>query len=127
MVAATTRILVPVDGSVSSSRATEKAVFLAEKCGAVLDFLFVGEELSQALTSEAIFAEIFKNIPAPLTAEKHLASGNVPQAILDTAKTCGADLIVMGSRGLGIFRGAFLGSVSQKVMEDSSIPVLIVK
>ena len=125
--AAITRILVPVDGSVSGSRAAEKAVFLAEKCEAGLDFLFVGEELSQELTAEAIFSDIFKNIPVSLKAKKHLASGNVPVAILDTVKTCGADLIVMGSRGLGIFRGAFLGSVSQKVMEESPIPVLIVK
>lgn len=121
------RILVPVDGSVSGSRAAEKAVFLAEKCGAMLDFLFVGEELSQELTAEAIFADVFQHIPSALTTKRHLASGNVPLAILDTAKTCGADLIVMGSRGLGIFRGAFLGSVSQKVMEESLIPVLIVK
>ena len=65
------RILVPVDGSVGSGRAVEKALFLAEKCQ--------------------------------------------------------AGMIVMGSRGLGIFRGAFLGSVSQKVIEDAAIPVMVVK
>ena len=125
--ASITRILVPVDGSLGASRAAEKAAFLAGQCGAQLDILFVGDELSQDLTAEAIFADILQRLPAALHVKKHLASGSVPQAILDTAKTSGADLIVMGSRGLGIFRGAFLGSVSQKVMEESPLPVLIVK
>lgn len=33
----------------------------------------------------------------------------------------------MGSRGLGIFKGALIGSVSQKVIEDSPVPVMVVK
>ena len=125
--ASITRILVPVDGSMSGSRAAEKAIFLAAQCGASVDFLFVGEELSQELTAEAIFADVFQHMPENIAAKRHLASGNVSQAILDTAAACGSDLIVMGSRGLGIFRGALLGSVSQKVIEESPLPVLIVK
>ena len=116
------RILVPVDGSVGSGRAVEKALFLAEKCGAALDFLYVADAIG-----EVIFSEIWKNLPEGLTAEKHVASGNVAHAILDTAEKCQAGMIVMGSRGLGIFRGAFLGSVSQKVIEDAAIPVMVVK
>jgi nucleotide-binding universal stress UspA family protein len=37
------------------------------------------------------------------------------KAILDCAKTEGADLIVIGSRGLGDLKGLLVGSVSHKV------------
>lgn len=38
-----------------------------------------------------------------------------------------SDLIIMGSRGLGLFKGALIGSVSQKVVEESPIPVMVIK
>jgi nucleotide-binding universal stress UspA family protein len=37
-----------------------------------------------------------------------------------------ADLVVVGARGLGGFRGALLGSVSQKVVNHSVCPVVVV-
>ena len=47
--------------------------------------------------------------------------------ILDFAETNDIDLIVMGSRGLGVVKGVLLGSVSQYVVEQSKCPVLVVK
>ena len=38
-----------------------------------------------------------------------------------------SDLIVMGSRGLGLLKGVLIGSVSQKVIEESKIPVMVIK
>ncbi len=46
--------------------------------------------------------------------------------LLHHAKKIDADLIVMGSRGLGAIRGV-LGSVSYAVLRESDIPVLVVK
>ncbi|MBQ1615172.1 MAG: universal stress protein, partial [Selenomonas sp.] len=37
------------------------------------------------------------------------------------------DLIIMGSRGLGIVKGVLLGSVSQYIVEQAKCPVLVVK
>ncbi|RNL39479.1 universal stress protein [Paraeggerthella hongkongensis] len=46
--------------------------------------------------------------------------------IVSYAEECNCDLIVMGSRGLGAFRG-ILGSVSSHVLREAPIPVLVVK
>lgn len=46
--------------------------------------------------------------------------------LLAHAKKVNADLIVMGSRGLGAIRG-MLGSVSYAVLRESEIPVLVAK
>ena len=37
------------------------------------------------------------------------------------------DLVIMGSRGLGVVKGVLLGSVSQYVVEQAKCPVLVVK
>lgn len=56
-----------------------------------------------------------------------IIEGDVADSILDTAKRLDADLIVVGSRGLGRFSGLLMGSVSQKVSQLSECPCLIVK
>ena len=33
----------------------------------------------------------------------------------------------MGSRGLGLHKGVFIANVSQKVIEESKIPVMVIK
>lgn len=57
---------------------------------------------------------------APVHAEEHVSSH-----ILDAAN--GAGLLVMGSRGRGGFTGLLLGSVSQRCLEASEIPVAIIR
>ena len=47
------------------------------------------------------------------------------QAILDTAKDKRCDLIVMASHGRTGFSAAFLGSETQKVLAQSTVPVLV--
>ena len=47
--------------------------------------------------------------------------------ILDFATDKDMDMIVMGSRGLGVVKGVLLGSVSQYIVEQSKCPVLVVK
>ena len=121
------RILVPVDGSVSSTKATDEAIFFASRCGAVLDFVYVESDINKDIPSAIIFAELIKKMPEGVKAETHSVSGNVAKSIIRLAGELGSDMIIMGSRGLGIFRGALIGSVSQKVMEESSIPVMVVK
>jgi nucleotide-binding universal stress UspA family protein len=53
------------------------------------------------------------------------ACGLPATAILDTAKD--ADLIVVGARGIGGFRGLLLGSVSRQVLHGAHCPVAVVR
>ncbi len=59
--------------------------------------------------------------------ESVVAPGDPAQQIIELAEKNRCDFIVMGSRGAGPLRGALLGSVSQKVLNNSKCPVLIVK
>ena len=60
-------------------------------------------------------------------AETILASGHPAKIILDIAKIKGTDLIVVGSRGLGGVKGLLLGSVSNAVVQNSKVPVMVIK
>ena len=56
-----------------------------------------------------------------------LAYGNAPERIIEEAEHAKADLIVLGSRGLGEVGGLVLGSVSHKVIQHATCPCLTVK
>jgi nucleotide-binding universal stress UspA family protein len=56
--------------------------------------------------------------------EKAVAKGVPAQVLVEKAE--GADLLVVGSRGLGGFRGLLLGSVSQQCAHHAPCPVVIV-
>jgi nucleotide-binding universal stress UspA family protein len=55
------------------------------------------------------------------------AGGTPGEFIIKTANELEVELIVMGPRGLGVIRKAFLGSVSDYVVSKSPIPVLLYK
>lgn len=57
--------------------------------------------------------------------EVKLISGKPGEAIIEAMKECGADVVVMGSRGLGAIRRTFVGSVSDYVLHHSPVPVII--
>jgi nucleotide-binding universal stress UspA family protein len=54
-------------------------------------------------------------------------TGDCADAILESAGAVGADMIVVGSRGLGQVRGLLLGSVSHKVAQHAACTVVTVK
>jgi nucleotide-binding universal stress UspA family protein len=56
-----------------------------------------------------------------------LLFGSPAESILQVAETRGCDLIVMGTRGLGLLQGLLLGSQTQKVISHAHCPVLVVK
>jgi nucleotide-binding universal stress UspA family protein len=56
-----------------------------------------------------------------------LETGDAREKILAAAKENSADIIVIGSRGMGKISRLLLGSVSQSVVQNAKIPVLVVK
>ncbi len=134
-------ILVPVDGSESSDRAIDKAVTIAKLYGAEIDFLYVANINQLAINaclSDAILEAVMKagnvileraieRIPEGVTARQSAETGSPAVVILDFANEHDVDLIVMGSRGLGVVKGVLLGSVSQHLVEQAHCPVMVVK
>jgi nucleotide-binding universal stress UspA family protein len=57
----------------------------------------------------------------------HVPNAHTATAIIETAKSRGCDLIVMGSHGRRGLRKLFLGSQTSEVLADGSVPVLVVR
>jgi nucleotide-binding universal stress UspA family protein len=140
-------ILVPIDGSDNSLAAVRNAVELASSCHAVVEFLHVvnldgafiqsaGEcqkrchsVLEDAVdVGRKILNQALDMTPDDVEAKGHCISGDdAAQTILTSAEKIDADMIVVGSRGLGAFRAALLGSVSSYVLSHACCPVIVVK
>ena len=134
-------ILVPVDGSEGSDRAVAEAIAMAEICEARLNFLYVANINQLAINaclSDAILEAVTKAgnvildramemVPSGIEKEAFSETGSPAVVILDYASANDIDLIIMGSRGLGIVKGVLLGSVSQYIVEQAKCPVLVVK
>lgn len=140
------RMLVPVDGSESSRKAADFAVRLAfcEDCELIAVHA-VDEEIASEMARyadrpvEAVVARMRQSGEGYVedvrqTGQKQgvKVSGEVRvgiphQVILAMAAETGADLIVMGKVGRKGPRRVLIGSVTERVIEQSPIPVLVVK
>jgi nucleotide-binding universal stress UspA family protein len=61
-----------------------------------------------------------------LVVNDELCEGPEAESILKEVDKCKADLIVMGTRGLGTLKGLLVGSISRKVIHYASCPVMVV-
>ena len=135
------KILVPIDGSKYSFKALEKARVLCEKFGSELIVITVVSDIvalnvdykidiiSQNIASaEQMLKQIeldFKDSNIKLTTLYKV--GDITREIVEQAEKNDVDLIVMGSRGLGVLSRTFLGSISHKVLNNTDKSVLVVK
>jgi nucleotide-binding universal stress UspA family protein len=62
-----------------------------------------------------------------MTVHTELSSGDPAQRIIEFASACGAELIIVGSRGMGRLERLLMGSVAERVVRFAKSPVLIVK
>jgi nucleotide-binding universal stress UspA family protein len=62
-----------------------------------------------------------------ISCQSHIIVGDPAEMILRYAQESGCDQIVVGARGLGPVGGFLLGSVASKVMQNSTLPVLLVR
>ncbi|WP_128904314.1 universal stress protein [Halorubrum amylolyticum] len=131
-------ILCPTDGSAGSAAAIEQACDLAALTGARIHALFVVDEAiagadewdvvverEEERGERALDAVAEAATERGVEAERHLRRGRPHEEILDAAADYGVDLIVMGTHGrTGIGRFVTAGSVAERVVRYSELPVL---
>jgi nucleotide-binding universal stress UspA family protein len=144
-------VVVGTDGSERAGRAVVHAAELAGMFGATLHLVYAFKGVAQA-TAEAMASGAVVTAPSDLSAEvaqeaavvggglegqaealrarglvveTHAIAANPPSAILDTANQVGADLIVVGNKGMtGAKR--MLGSIPNTISHSAECAVLIV-
>jgi nucleotide-binding universal stress UspA family protein len=139
------KILVPIDFSEHSSAALDLAVDLAGTYGATLHLLhcypidpgaispygIVMPEGFDRDVRDAAGRELArwadKAASAKVPVEQHLSSMFPAEVIASTAEEIGADLVVMGTRGLSGLKHVLLGSIAERVLRLAPCPVLTVK
>lgn len=137
-------ILVPVDFGESSERALATAVELAKRFDSRLTLLHICEippyaysgmamapvdlltpiEEAAAEQMSTTLAEVRKSYPG---SDSLVRTGVAWQEILNAVDDVGADLLVLGTHGRSGVGHLLLGSVAEKVVRLSSIPVLTVR
>jgi len=129
------RILVPMDWSVSSTRAFELAASIAREHEPELVVLYVVPlpALMYGPPSENYLDHVREELrrlkPSdPKTRVLHLlVEGDPATMILRTARENDCDLIVMGTHGRTGLNRLLMGSVAEKVVRKAPCPVLTVK
>ena len=132
-------IAVGVDGSANAQHAVRVAAELAEGTGAYVVAVHaaaagaVPDDRSDGpVESRPTLTELLEDWCAPLERrglDDHdlvVAEGDPRTALLDVAEERGADLILVGSRGLGPVSKLVLGSVASSLIQHSPIPVTVV-
>ena len=138
-------ILVATDGSETANRALLETRKLAECTGAKVTIINVSSDLIEhpylmnrtygIQTNEDLMnfgKELLKDAEKLFegfegSVETVIRSGDTAKEIMDESEAKDYDLIVMGSRGLGTFSRAMLGSVSNKVLNHVDKDVLIIR
>ena len=134
-------ILVPLDGSNYSQKALLQACDLAKNYQSNLILVYVVDKpRSLNLLDRKEYLEILRNFGKKVLTKGQqtaklkgvdasiiMKEGNISNEIIKLAKNKNCNLIIVGSKGLG-FTGRFLlGSVSNKLANNSPCSVLIVK
>lgn len=144
------RILVPTDGSTVANNAVDHALDLADKYDAEVHALFVvdTDAVSYSLGTEQLdrisqgnfrgMSDLREDAdtatgyvtdhaePRGVSVVEHHAGGRPHAVIADYAADHDIDLIVMGSHGRSGIRRALLGSVTERTLRSTHVPVLVV-
>ncbi|MDS0474113.1 universal stress protein [Natrinema sp. 1APR25-10V2] len=144
------KILVPTDGSETAEAAVDHALDLAEKYEAGLHALYIvdTDSMSLSLGAEQLdrieqgqygeMEEVRERAERAtghvadrarergLETVEHVSAGKPHSLIADYIEDNGIDLVVMGSHGRSGIRRALLGSVTERTLRSTHVPVLVV-
>lgn len=128
-------IVIATDGSETATLAVREAVDLAQAVGARLEIVSVYEaehgahsalppeqEVETALANAADIAR-----QAGVAVGTHACQGDPADTILAVAEELGADLVIVGNKGMTGARRFLLGSVPNKLSHHATGSVLIVR
>lgn len=135
------RIVVGVDGSEHANQALSYALEEARRRQAVLEVVlayepimyYPGLELGALLTptwdtlefvGRRVLCRALEHVPADVVVRPVVLEGEPHRALLEAAED--ADLLVVGSRGRGGFKGLLLGSTSHRIIGRAPCPVVVV-
>ena len=135
------KILVPLDGSANANRGLDRALEIAKESGAEITGFYVfhlplaaGIKYTQKMKDDAQNKAVKAIGPAMKRAQKagavfkyKTSGGHTGSEIIKFAEQGKYDMIVIGARGLGGAKEAFLGSTSNYVVHKTKVPVLVVK
>ena len=137
------KIPIPVDGSDTSQKALEMGLAMAEAAGASVTVLEVIEEFGPlpgyykaapagANRVQWVAEQRFEKIHTRLDNtsvpwERKVEEGYAAETICKVAEEGSFDLIMIGSRGLGVIGRFLLGSVSDRVVHHAPCSVTVVR
>ena len=114
------KILIATDGSPTAQRAVKVAADVARASEAETLLLHVGEEAR----GNSVLADARNEIPS---ARAISLDGDAADKIIEIAENEGADLIVIGNKGMTGAKRFLLGSVPNKVSHHAPCSVLIIR
>lgn len=121
-------ILTATDGSEHARQALEFASQIAVQAGARMTVLGVAEQVDRESVAQLAIEDAGRLLEErAIDHDIKLRYGHPAEQILQEIEHGSYDLIVMGARGRSRLTRFLLGSVSYRVIEYSSIPVLIVR
>ena len=137
------KILIAVDSSEYSMKAAKKGLELAHQLGAKAALIFVVEtsktlgNVDAGVTHEQALIVLKKEAEQTLDELAKMYNGNemikfMPEGfpeedILKTAENWKADLLVIGTHGRTGLKHLLMGSVAERVIRHSVIPVMVVR
>jgi len=134
------RIAVAIDGSAEGGKTLPVALEMAERFGSAVTVIHIREhtkyegsdvDLGPATPADdlvGVALERFRGAGIEARGEiRKVNPGNTPEQIVKVAAEVGADLIVMGTRGMTEWRSMLLGGVANKVVQHAHCPVLLVR
>lgn len=121
-------ILLPTDGHPRTPQAVEHALNVAELADATVHLVSVATpEVTEAEARAAVDAADDLAADRGVPTRSTVLDGRPYEEILEYADEIGVDLIVMGTQGRSGLDRFMLGSVTERVLRTSDVPVLAVR